>query len=93
MLGHLQTVAANEITTTKMENNNVSASKVEEPVQITTKDPKKVEAGKRLAEFNHRKREELAQVAKAWDSKPKLTLSQAYGVGDVIAVGMLDLLG
>ena len=46
-----------------------------------------------MAEFNHRKREELAQVAKAWDSKPKLTLSQGYGVGAVIAVGVLGLLG
>ena len=27
--------------------------------QVTTKDPKKVEAGKRLAEYNHRKGEEL----------------------------------
>ena len=27
--------------------------------QVTTKDPKKVEAGKRLAEYNCRKREEL----------------------------------
>ena len=27
--------------------------------QVTTKDPKKVEAGKRLAEYNRRKREEL----------------------------------
>ena len=30
-----------------------------EEIQVTTKDPKKVEAGKRLAEYNRRKREEL----------------------------------
>ena len=40
--------------------------------QVTMKDPKKVEVGKRLAEFNHRKREELAQPAKT-QSEPKLT--------------------
>ena len=27
--------------------------------EVTTKDPKKTEAGRRLAEYNHRKREEL----------------------------------
>ena len=43
-----------------------------------TKDPKKVEAGKRLTEYNHRKREE---VAKARKSEPKLTSSQYYGAG------------
>ena len=32
---------------------------MENPVQITTKDPKKVEAGKRLAEYNKQQREKL----------------------------------
>jgi|GEM_PF-4521888 len=32
-----------------------------EPVQVTTKNPKKVENGKRLAEYNRKKREELKQ--------------------------------
>ena len=30
--------------------------------QVTTKDPKKVDVGKRMAEVTHRKREELAQM-------------------------------
>ena len=30
--------------------------------QATMKDPKKVKAGKKLAEYNHRKREELTQM-------------------------------
>ena len=30
--------------------------------QVTTNDPKTIEAGKRLAEYNRRKREELAQM-------------------------------
>ena len=31
---------------------------MKEPQRVTTKNPKKVEAGKRLAESNHRRREE-----------------------------------
>ena len=50
--------------------------------QVMTKDPKKVEAGKRLAEYNHRKREELT-VQKS----EVLTLSQCYSIGAVLAVG------
>ena len=55
--------------------------------QVTTKDPKKVEEGKRLAEYNHRKREELkAQKSKL---EPKLTSSQCYSTGAVLAVGVI----
>ena len=32
---------------------------MKEPQQVTTKDPKKVEAGKRLAKWNHKNKEEL----------------------------------
>ena len=56
--------------------------------QVTTKDPKKVEAGKSLAEQNHRKREEL----KAQKSK-MLDLSQYYGIGAVLAVGVIGGFG
>ena len=51
--------------------------------QVTTKDPKGVEAGKRLAEYNRKKREEL----KAQKSEV-LTSSQCYGIGAVLAVGL-----
>ena len=47
--------------------------------QVTTKDPKKIEAGKRLAEYNCRKREELTLA----QSEPKLT---HYGAGVVVAI-------
>ena len=43
----------NEVTTTKMEQSkelDVSATNVEVPLQVITKDPKKVATGKRLAE-------------------------------------------
>ena len=75
----------------KMTDNNNTSTKVEEPVQVMMEDLKKVAQGKRLAEHNHRKKEELAHEAKTQESKPKL--SQAYSIGAVIAVGVLGLLG
>ena len=56
--------------------------------QVMTKEPKKVEEGKRLAEYNRRKREEL----KAQKSEV-LTSSQYYGIGAVLAVGVIGGLG
>ena len=56
--------------------------------QVTTKNPKKVEAGKRLAESNHKKREAKKQA--------KLEVSgvnQCYGIGAVIALGVIGGLG
>ena len=56
--------------------------------RVTTKNPKKVEAGKRLAESNHKKREVKKQV--------KLEASgvnQYYGIGAVIALGVIGGLG
>ena len=52
--------------------------------QVTTKNPKKVEAGKRLAESDHKKREAKKQV--------KLEASgvnQYYGIGAVLALGVI----
>ena len=59
-----------------------------EPQRVTTKNPKKVEAGKRLAESNRKKREVKKQV--------KLEASgvnQYYGIGAVIALGVISGLG
>ena len=56
--------------------------------QVTTKNPKKVEAGKRLAESNHKRREANKQV--------KLEASGVnhyYGIGAVIALGVIGGLG
>ena len=56
--------------------------------RVTTKNPKKVEAGKRLAESNCKKREAKEQV--------KLEASgvnQYHGIGDVIALGVIGGLG
>ena len=59
--------------------------------QVTKKDPKKAEVGKRLAEYNHREREELK--AQKSEVEPMLTLSQCYGIGAVLAVGVIGGLG
>ena len=50
------------------------------------KDPKKIEEGKRLAEYNCRKREENSQLAKS-QSEPKLTY---YGIGAIVAIRALQ---
>ena len=60
-----------------------------QPVQrVTTKNPKKVEAGKRLAESNRKRREEKKQASKHW--RP---VNQYYGIGAVIALGVIGGLG
>ena len=55
----------------------------QEPQRVTMKDPKKVEAGKRLAAINHEKREEVQNSR----------VSQYYGIGAVLAVGVIGGLG
>ena len=57
--------------------------------QVTTIDSKKVDTGKRLAEYTCRKREELK--AQKSESEPKLTSIQYYGAGAVVAIGMLGV--
>ena len=56
--------------------------------RVTMKNPKKVEAGKRLAESNRKKREAKKQV--------KLEASgvnEYYGIGAVLALGVIGGLG
>ena len=58
------------------------------PQRVTIKNPKKVEAGKRLAESNRKKREAKKQV--------KLEASgakQYYGIGAVLALGVIGGFG
>ena len=55
-----------------------------EPQRVTTKDPKKVEVGRCLAAHNHKKRELKAQSR---------GVNQYYGIGAVIAVGVIGGLG
>ena len=59
--------------------------------RVTAKNPKKVEAGKRLAESNCKKRE-----AKKREEQLKLEASgvnQYYGIGVVLALGVIGGLG
>ena len=56
--------------------------------RVTTKNPRKVEAGKRLAESNHEKREAKKQV-KLETSR----VNQYYGIGAVLALGVIGGLG
>ena len=57
---------------------------------MTTKNPKKVEAGKRLAESNHKKRE----VKKREQAKLEASrVNQYYGIGAVLALGVIGGLG
>ena len=64
---------------------------MKEPQRVTTKNPKKVEGGKRLAAHNHRKKEELK--AKREEQVQKSELNQYYSIGAVIAVGVIGGLG
>ena len=53
------------------------------------KDLKKVKAGKRLAEWNCKKREECTQLAKV-QSESNITY---YGAGAIVAIGVLGVKG
>ena len=63
-----------------------------EPQQVTTKNPKKVEASKRLAAHNSKKREEQRKE-QAQLEKIASGVNQYYGIGAVIALGVIGGLG
>ena len=60
----------------------------EQVQQVTKKDPKKVEAGRRFAEYNCRKREQM----KTQKSKSETKLPY-YGAGAVVAIGASGVIG
>ena len=74
----------NDVTANKLAEENQVTKK--EPQRVTTKNPKKVEAGKRLAESNRKKRDEQAELEKSG-------VNQYYRIGVVIALGVIDGLG
>ena len=63
-----------------------------EPRRVTTKNLKKVEAGKRLAMHNHKKREEKRKEQVKLE-KTASRVNQYYGIGAVIALGVIGGLG
>ena len=60
--------------------------------RVTTKNPKKVEAGKRLVESNHKKKEakKQAKLEARGNWRP---VNQYYGIGAVIVLGVIGGLG
>ena len=62
----------------------------DKPQRVTTKNPKKVEAGKRLAESNHKK----GEAKKREQAKLEASgVNQYYGIGVVLALGVTGGLG
>ena len=61
-----------------------------EPQRVTTKNPKKVEAGKRLAESNRKKREAKKREQAKLEASG---VNQYYGIGAVLALGVVGGLG
>ena len=66
---------------------------MKEPQRVTTKDPKKVEVGKRLAAINCRKREAKKREEQVQLEKTTSRVNQYYGIRAVIAVGVTGGLG
>ena len=65
-----------------------------EPQQVTTKNPKKVEAGKRLAAHDRRRREQKKrEVEKTTERGFASGINQYYGIGAILAVGVIGGLG
>ena len=64
-----------------------------EPQRVTTEDPKKVEAGKRLAAINRKKREAQKREEQVQLERTATRVNQYYRIGAVIAVGVIGGLG
>ena len=71
------------------EENQVTTKDSKEPQQVTKNNPKKVEAGKRLAAHNCRRREEK----KREEVQKGEGVDQYYGIGVVIAIEVIGGLG
>ena len=65
---------------------------MKKPQRATTKDPKKVEAGKRLAAINCKKREAKKREEQLQLEKTTSRVNQYYGIGAVIALGVIGSL-
>ena len=66
---------------------------MKEPQRVTTKDPKKVEAGKRLAAINHKKREAKKIEEQTQMERTTSGVNQYYGIRAVISLGVIGGLG
>ena len=59
------------------------AAESKERQQVTTKDPKKVKAGKRLAALNHKKREVKKKEKQAQLERTASGVNQYYRIGAI----------
>ena len=80
------------------ENQQQVQQEPKEQQQVTMKDPKRVEAGKRLAVISCKKREvkkreEQVQLEKTAGQDFASRVNQYYGIGAVLAVGVIGGLG
>ena len=68
--------------------------KIEAPAtQVTTKDPKKVAAGKRLAKYNLMKREELKRKREKEKEEKKINISYTVRTNSTLTYGIGATLG
>ena len=84
-------VEPQQVTTKEPQGEAAKAQQVTKEVQrVTTKNPKKVEAGKKLAERNRKKREAKKREQAKLEASG---VNQYYGIGAVIALGVIGGLG
>ena len=75
------------------ENQQQVVKEPKEPQRVTTKDPKKVQAGKRLAAISCKRREVKKREEQAQLERTTSGVNQYYGIGAVIALGVIGSLG
>ena len=75
------------------ENQQQVPKELKEPQRVTTKDPKKVEAGKRMAAINRKKKEVKKREEQAQLEKTASRVNKYYSIGAVIALGVIGGLG
>ena len=63
---------------------------MKQPQRVTTKNPKKVNTDKRLAVHSHKRREEQRKEQAQLE---KIGVNQYYGIGAILALGVIGGLG
>ena len=80
----------NDVTANKLTEENQVTKEPQRVQQVTRKNPKKVEVGKRLAESNRKRREEQRKEQAKLE---KSRVNQYYRIGAVIALEVIGDLG
>ena len=79
-----------QVTTKEPQGKAAHAQRATSNERTTTKNPRKVKAGKRLAESNHKKREAKKREQVKLEASG---VNQYYGIGAVLALGVIGGLG